>query len=140
MQNRRNVIAILLAPLAAPLMAVGIPVIDSGFTWPFNSSDIWWIIVVAAIFSYSGFFLIGKPVVRRLARSMTLGLLSITTVGAIAGIVVFVIFGIVLAFLLRSTTDFSFGAVIYGGILGASVALIYGLIAGPANLSGDISE
>ncbi len=59
---------------------------------------------------------------------------------AIAGTVVFAIFGFVLAFLLSSITDFSFGSVIYGGILGASVALIYGLIAGPSNLNGNVSE
>jgi hypothetical protein len=119
---------------------VGIAMAGSDFTWPVNSSDIWWVVVVAAIFSYLGFFLIGKPIVRRLARFMTLGLASITAIGAIAGTVVFAIFGFVLAFLLSSITDFSFGSVIYGGILGASVALIYGLIAGPSNLNGNVSE
>ena len=94
-----------------------------------------WEILTAAFTGYIGLFVIGIPLVRVLRRYSRLNLLFLTAYGGIAGAVVFVFFIGIFSWSLGSQPHFDgilklLAMLLLGGVLGASVAAAYGLIAG----------
>ena len=135
MSKYRKLLALVIAPITAPLGYVAFLVAASGFDWPFNRTDIWAISVVATAFSYLGLLFVGIPIVSRLGRSIPMKLTSITVIGAFSGVLVIFVFIAMLSVLFGVLPSLNIESVIMGATLGALVAFSYSLIAGPKSLN-----
>jgi hypothetical protein len=130
----RLAIAVIFAPLAAPLVTI---LLMSGGNWPTIDSGMAWVFGTGAAFGYLGLILCGVPIVVGLNRLRYLSLVTLTLSGAVAGIVVFQLSLLALAVSLESSAGFDLLSVAYGALAGASVACCFGLIVGVGNLSGN---
>jgi len=130
MRSNREILAIIIAPWVSPLVIIVTAIVRSG-GWPFHF-EINIIISHAVLTSYAGLLIIGVPIFRILRRLGRLNLLMLIFAGGIGGVVVFILFSLLLSLALGSKPHlaFSTSSVLWGSILGASVAVVYGLIAG----------
>ena len=115
--------ASLLAILGIPLILLG------GFQTP---SFQWNFLIVglALLTSYLGFFIAGFPLIYLLRRAGVLSLPALILSGPVFGIFVFYYFSLFLNYLLGTSASFGLSASLWGALLGLSVALSFGLIAG----------
>lgn len=130
MFSARLVLAALLAPWTVPIVLV-VAETTRARAWPFHYES-GWILSTAIVAGHVGFWIIGLPLVKLLRRLGRLNLLILTLCGALAGAAVFVLFGVFLALALGSLLYSSVNSLmlVWGGILGASVAASFGSIAG----------
>lgn len=130
MFSNREALAFIIAPWASPIVIIAAATIRSG-GWPFHY-EINIIVSHAIITSYAGLIIIGIPIFRILRRLGKLNLLTLIFVGGICGVLVFMVFSVLLSFALSSKSHlaFSISSILWGSILGTSVAVVYGLIAG----------
>ena len=130
----RLALALLLAPLAAPIVSVSLAYgiategKDSGFAWVFG---------FAAAFGYFGLFFCGIPILIALRRLQQVNLVALTIAGAIAGIVIFQLALITFELLLGSSGGNGSGSIAFGAMEGAAVACCFGLAAGIDNLKSN---
>ena len=135
MKEYRNLIAMIFAPAFASIASVGFLMAAVGFGWSFNQTDIWGTILSDTSLSYLGFFLVGVPIARRWRHSASFGFAKLITLGVFAGAIIFSTFDLMLVLLVNSSPTFPADSLVWGGGLGAAVALSYGLIAGTGNLN-----
>lgn len=135
MSDHRKVLAVLLAPLAAPALAILIPVVQSR-SWPFHY-EVPVIVFSATLMGYGGFFLIGLPSILLLRRFGWLNFPVLIVCGALSGIIVFNVFLVLLSTLLGTAEYYrpSLSGTLWGMTIGASVAALFGLIAGITSCS-----
>ena len=133
----KTALATLFAPWAAPIVLIGWQNLEAVVKgkWPVQFYyGLPWIVIIAVFTSYIALFAIGLPLVRVLCRYGRLNLLFLTACGGIAGAAVFMVFDVIFAWSLGSQPDFDIlgllAIVLYGGVLGGSVAVSFGLIAG----------
>ena len=133
MSETRTALATLFAPWAAPIVIVGadyLTAVVKTKKWSVQFFDYGfpWMVIIAVFTSYIALFTIGLPLVRVLRRYGKLNLLFLTASGGIAGVAVFMFFD----WSIGSQLDFDrlLTTVLYGGVLGSSVAASFGLIAG----------
>jgi hypothetical protein len=124
----RLVIATIVAPCSAPITIILAAVVQCG-CWPFHY-DLPWIVGFSLITGFVGLCAVGLPLVYVLRRVGRLNLISLALSGALAGVLVFYLFGRLLAFLLESSGPFNLLSAVWGAALGFILALVFGLIAG----------
>jgi purine-cytosine permease-like protein len=127
MSNTRTLLAILLAPALPTLyFLIAYSDADSG------SSAGFFILIISLSVSYIAFVVFGLPLLALLKRKRKLNIAYVSVGGAILGMIVFYLFGFVLAALLESSRDISpnLNELIAGAALGVLVALPFSLIAG----------
>jgi len=125
----RKTLATIIAPLMPAALLIIVPVLFT-LSWPFNDSDYLITTYISVAVGYVALFIIGLPLVYWLKSINRLTLLNLAIGGAIGGIVVINIFGVMLGLLLSSTSSFNLVTILWGSVLGASVSLTYGAISG----------
>lgn len=125
----RKTLATIIAPLMPAALLIIVPVLLT-LSWPFNESDYLITAYISVAVGYIALFIIGLPLVYWLKSIDRLTLLNLAIGGAIGGIIVISIFGVMLGLLLSSTLSFNLVTVLWGSVLGASVSLTYGAISG----------
>ncbi len=139
MSETRTALATLFAPWAAPIVLIGWQNLEAVVKgkWPVQFYySLPWVVITAVFTSYIALFAIGLPLVRVLRRYSKLNFLFLTASGGIAGAAVFIFFNVIFSWSLGSQPDFDdtllrlLTTVLYGGVLGSSVAASFGLIAG----------
>lgn len=124
MTKTKFLAAALISPWAAPVIVV----VVSG-TWSFQDYDplFLFVVTIAVVVSYVGFFAIGLPLIYILRRAGWLNFPTLVVGGALAGIVVFFFFTKVFGF---SSASFDVPPLVLGAAFGCGVACTFGLIAG----------
>jgi len=120
----RELIGALVAPLSIPAIFSVIGLIPGQGVWGVLE------IFISAIFSYMGMFLFGLPVIYYLKNKGALTLAWVVGIGAVVGIVVWLIFMGLLAIVLGSSSEVGIFSLIFGAVMGFIVSLTYGLISG----------
>ena len=129
MSEQRFQLASVIAPCTpAVLIFIGSFQVPS-FPWDFL------IVGLAFLTGYLGFFIFGFPLIYLLRREGLLSFPILMLSGPVFGVFVFYLFSLFLNFLLGSSapfelTPFELAASLWGALLGFSVALSFGLIAG----------
>lgn len=125
MNKRRITLAFLVAPLVPSIYFLSM----MGFS---NKNVIVMMLVYSVCFSYLPTICVGIPLLSVLGRTGHLNVLSVVIGGAIAGMIVFYVFGLVFMAMLGSVGNIapSISGLIWGAIFGISVALPFSLIAG----------
>ena len=132
MNAGRIMIAAILAPLTAPIVALLLPFISGGKFWPYNDSAVFWIVLYSTAFGYLATLIVGFPGVYALQRIRRLNLPFLVVLGAVGGVAVFQLFLWVFAWLLGSSHSgqIDLTSLVAGSVLGMSVAFVFGLIGG----------
>jgi hypothetical protein len=131
--SSRITIALIISPWSAPALIVIAATIYAG-AWPFHY-ELGWITACSVVMAYVGLLLWGLPLFRWLQRLQRLDLLTLIGCGAIGGVIFIFAFGAVLSILFESPL-FSRNprdlwlSVLWGLVLGSTVAATFGLIAG----------
>lgn len=121
----RKRLAFILAPLFPSIF----------FLFAFHLTGPRWsafVLLFSLSFSYLPCWVLGAPLIRFLQKRESLSTVNISLCGALFGIVVFYVFGFVISAVLGSSKSIipSLGELIFGALLGISVALPFSLISG----------
>lgn len=125
MNKRRITLAFLMAPLVPSIYFLSMMDFAS-------KNTIVMMLFYSLSFSYLPTIFVGIPLLLVLGRAGHLNILNVVIGGAIAGMIVFYVFGLVFMAMLGSAGNIapSISGLIWGAISGISVALPFGLIAG----------
>lgn len=128
--EKRLILAALIAPWTAPIVFIlGVAIQAKTWSLPY---ELWGTIALAVFTGYIGLLLLGLPLVRLLRSFGILNLPILIFFGALGGVMMLALFNAILAFTLGSplTLNIDRSTLIWGSVLGASVATSFGLIAG----------
>ncbi|WP_308366717.1 MULTISPECIES: hypothetical protein [unclassified Microbulbifer] len=125
MNNKRIILAFVFAPLVPTIYFLG-------FMEPVGKNVILMLLVYSICFSYLPTLLLGLPLVSYLRKVHRLNLVNVVAIGAAGGMIVFYVFGFVFSAMLDSSKSVTpaISELIWGAILGMSVAIPFSLIAG----------
>lgn len=125
MRDKRVVLAFLIAPLI-PSILLYVVAGDIGKNWVIM------MLLFSVFFSYLPSLLFGIPFVLWLQKKNRFNLINVMIFGAVAGMMVLYVFRFIFAAILDSSASLVPGIsdLIWGAILGISVALPFSLIAG----------
>ncbi|MGI9200261.1 MAG: hypothetical protein ACR2QL_04330 [Woeseiaceae bacterium] len=135
--HKRLKLAGILAPLTAPLAILAYVAMSARDLSVLLAPSMPMMMIVSLVFSYAGLALVARIAIKLQRRIDAPAVLTLTVVGALSGALVFWLF--IFLFLLwlgAWPSAFDFEATAMGAILGASVALVFGLIAGHDALEG----
>lgn len=124
MPEQRFWLAAAMAPCVPAVLILASGFHTQSFQWTFL------MVGLALLTGYLGFLAVGLPLVYMLRRVGLLSLPALMLSGAVFGVLVFYLFSLFLDFLLGSPASFKLMASLLGALLGFSVALSFGLIAG----------
>jgi hypothetical protein len=125
--NGRYLLAVALSPLLIPV-AVYILLSVSGA----QGGGVGDVFVLGCIlaFSYLGVYAIGLPSVFFLRKRGKLNILYLALTGIFGGVIIFLLAMEFLGWLLGSSAPVNLVALIWGGAMGLSVSIVFGVIAG----------
>jgi hypothetical protein len=121
----RLVAATVLSPCVAPILAFVL------YPVPPSNGAFGWILVSSLVFAYAGLITLGLPLVWLLGRLKRLNIVSIALSGAVAGVVLF--YGFLMLLSLPQPLPlkpFGIGGVVLGAGFGFGIALTFALIGG----------
>ena len=134
MSHFRFVLAVVIAPLSAPITGVFLALIVRGNLSLYNDPVISLMLWIHAAASYVGLLVAVLPIVYVLRNLQRVSLRTLIVAGAISGIVVSVVYWLLLRLMLNFSGAIDLFEVIIHVILGVLVASVFGLIAGINNL------
>jgi hypothetical protein len=130
MNIARLAIALVVAPLVAPLAFFLLDGLATGSNWFGDGDGVGLEGGIAYLFGFLGLVVFGLPAAFTLRRYGRLSWITLTLLGAASGVVVYCGFLLFLAFALESSTNIGVRDVEYGAVIGAAVAFCFGAIAG----------
>ena len=133
MRKMRLALAVVIAPLIAPLTSIFFGLIYGGNLSLYDDQEILLSMWSSTVAFYVGLFVVVLPIIHLLQNLQRVSLRAIVAAGALSGIVVFFVFQLLLG-ILFGIPSISPVELVICVVFGAVAAFVFGLIAGVNNL------